>query len=88
MYKIIRSKRKTIAIKVCDDGSVIIKAPRFASKAQIYSVINTNTEKGQRTRRAPCNSRKAYGNRTQRVGRRGKRTYTGTCGIFCARRRR
>ena len=34
MYKIIRSKRKTIAIKVCDDGSVIIKAPRFASKAQ------------------------------------------------------
>ena len=95
MYKIIRSKRKTIAIKVCDDGSVIIKAPRFASKAQIYSFINTktdwikkNTEKGQRTRRAPCNSRKAYGNRTQRVGRRGKRTYTGTCGIFCARRRR
>ena len=44
MYKIIRSKRKTIAIKVCDDGSVIIKAPRFASKAQIYSFINTKTD--------------------------------------------
>ena len=44
MYKIIRSKRKTLAIKVCDDGSVIIKAPRFASKAQIYSFINTKTD--------------------------------------------
>ena len=44
MYKIIRSKRKTIAIKVCDDGSVIIKAPRFASKTQIYSFINTKTD--------------------------------------------
>ena len=94
MYKIIRSKRKTIAIKVCDDGPVIIKAPRFASKAQIYSFINTKTDWIEKTQKkvkergARCNSRKAYGNRTQRVGRRGKRTYTGTCGIFCARRRR
>lgn len=51
MYKIIRSKRKTIAIKVCDDGSVIIKAPRFASKAQIYSFINTKTDWIEKTQK-------------------------------------
>lgn len=51
MYKIIRSKRKTIAIKVCDDGSVIIKAPRFASKTQIDSFVNAKTDWIEKTQK-------------------------------------
>ena len=51
MYKIIRSKRKTIAIKVCDDGSVIIKAPRFASKAQIDAFVNEKTDWIEKTQK-------------------------------------
>lgn len=51
MYKIIRSKRKTIAIKVCDDGSVIIKAPRFASKAQIDAFVNEKTDWMEKTQK-------------------------------------
>lgn len=51
MYKLIRSKRKTIAIKVCNDGSVIIKAPRFASKAQIAAFVNAKTDWIEKTQR-------------------------------------
>ncbi len=51
MYKIIRSKRKTITIKICEDGSVIIKTPRFASKAQIDAFVNAKTDWIEKTQR-------------------------------------
>ena len=37
--KIIRSKRKTIALQVCDDATLIIKAPLFAGNDVINEII-------------------------------------------------
>ncbi len=38
-YEIIKSKRKSIAIQIKDDCSVVVRAPHFVTKKQIESIV-------------------------------------------------
>ncbi len=43
-YKIIRSKRKTVAVQVNSDGEVIVRAPRFYPAGRIDSFVKSKTD--------------------------------------------
>ncbi len=43
-YKLIRSDRKSISIRVCDDGSLLVRAPKKTPIAYIDQFINNHTK--------------------------------------------
>lgn len=47
-YKIIYSNRKTIAIEVKEDGSIIVKAPKRAGKRQVEAFVESKADWIQR----------------------------------------
>jgi len=49
-YRIIYSKRKTISIQVEQDGSVIVKAPKAATKRQIEAFVASKADWIQKAR--------------------------------------
>ncbi len=61
-YKIEYSKRKSLSLRVCDDYSILIKAPNRVSKKDIEKFINQNMEWIENTRAKveERNSRKVY----------------------------
>lgn len=44
MYKIVRSKRKSVCIKIENDGTVTVKAPFFVSRAYIDAFVRSKEE--------------------------------------------
>lgn len=43
-YKIVRSKRKTVAVQVNSDSEVIVRAPRFYPAGRIDSFVKSKTD--------------------------------------------
>ena len=43
-YTVVKSKRKTIAIQVKEDGKVIVRAPRFCTQKRIREFVNEKTD--------------------------------------------
>ena len=55
-YNIIHTKRKTIAICVKNDGSVVVKCPKFVSKKVINEFVNEKKEWIEKERNKIINS--------------------------------
>lgn len=51
MYQIVRSKRKSVCIKIEDDGTVTVKAPFFVSRAYIDAFVRSKEEWITKTRK-------------------------------------
>ena len=43
-YKIVRSKRETVAVQVNSNGEVIVRAPRFFPAGRIDSFVKSKTD--------------------------------------------
>ena len=49
-YNVVYSNRKSIAVCIMTDGSVVVKCPRYASKKDIEEFVNANKELIEQTR--------------------------------------
>lgn len=50
VYKVVRSRRKTFAVQVTEDGSVIVKAPLLSSDLQVRRLVEKKENWIRRTR--------------------------------------
>ena len=50
VYKVVRSRRKTFAVQVTEDGSVIVKAPFLSTDLQARRIVEKKENWIRRTR--------------------------------------
>lgn len=59
-YKLIRAKRKTVGMRFDPDGVLCVRAPYWATRAQIDGILEKNTEKIEKMRQSWEKTRETY----------------------------